>query len=108
MYLKTQGVNPQTHPVKEELNRIKKYLGKISTAASGGSTAPASTPAPAPAPASVPAPSTTTSKGSEKGEGKGEEGRKTVVNKKAAKRVVEHALSGEGSDSASKAKRQKK
>ncbi|XP_078351892.1 nuclear nucleic acid-binding protein C1D-like isoform X2 [Oculina patagonica] len=33
MYLTTQGVNPRQHPVKTELDRIKKYMGKVKEAA---------------------------------------------------------------------------
>eukprot|EP01027_Heterolobosea_sp_BB2_P010913 GEZU01015943.1.p1 GENE.GEZU01015943.1~~GEZU01015943.1.p1 ORF type:complete len:213 (+),score=75.60 GEZU01015943.1:166-804(+) len=29
MYLRAQGVNPQDHPVKDELERVKKYMNKI-------------------------------------------------------------------------------
>ncbi|KAL9953776.1 hypothetical protein ACROYT_G041240 [Oculina patagonica] len=32
MYLTTQGVNPRQHPVKTELDRIKKYMGKVKEA----------------------------------------------------------------------------
>ncbi|XP_022795542.1 nuclear nucleic acid-binding protein C1D-like isoform X2 [Stylophora pistillata] len=32
MYLTTQGVNPRQHPVKSELDRIKKYMGKVKEA----------------------------------------------------------------------------
>lgn len=32
-YLKTQGIDPQTHPVKEELARVKSYMKKLKTAA---------------------------------------------------------------------------
>lgn len=32
MYLTTQGVNPREHPVKFELDRIKKYMGKVKDA----------------------------------------------------------------------------
>ncbi|XP_073248421.1 nuclear nucleic acid-binding protein C1D-like [Porites lutea] len=32
MYLTTQGVNPREHPVKSELDRIKKYMGKVKEA----------------------------------------------------------------------------
>ena len=31
-YLKTQGIDPQTHPVKEELARVKGYMKKLKTA----------------------------------------------------------------------------
>ena len=31
-YLKTQGIDPQTHPVKEELGRVKGYMKKLKTA----------------------------------------------------------------------------
>ena len=32
-YLKTQGIDPQTHPVKEELARVQGYMKKLKTAA---------------------------------------------------------------------------
>ncbi|KAF7307483.1 C1D-domain-containing protein [Mycena indigotica] len=32
IYLKAQGLDPKTHPVVEELNRVKEYFGKISSA----------------------------------------------------------------------------
>ncbi|KAJ7365573.1 DNA-binding protein c1d [Desmophyllum pertusum] len=32
MYLTTQGINPRQHPVKSELDRIKKYMGKVKEA----------------------------------------------------------------------------
>ena len=32
-YLKTQGIDPQTHPVKEELARVKGYMKKLKGAA---------------------------------------------------------------------------
>ena len=31
-YLKTQGIDPQTHPVKEELVRVKGYMKKLKAA----------------------------------------------------------------------------
>ena len=30
-YLKTQGVSPNDHPVKGELERVKQYMGKVKT-----------------------------------------------------------------------------
>ncbi len=70
MYLRTQGVNPLAHPVKEELDRIKTYFGKISQASKklSGSNVEGSK-----AVAHI-------------------DDRKTTVNKEAAKRVVVHAL----------------
>ena len=35
VYLKTQGVDPQTHPVKEELARIREYMKKLKMSAAG-------------------------------------------------------------------------
>eukprot|EP01047_Picozoa_sp_COSAG01_P036384 COSAG01_NODE_2841_length_6991_cov_4.702554_8_plen_195_part_00 len=32
VYLKTQGVDPQTHPVMEELGRVREYMRKLKTA----------------------------------------------------------------------------
>ncbi|XP_031557976.1 nuclear nucleic acid-binding protein C1D-like isoform X2 [Actinia tenebrosa] len=32
MYLITQGINPKEHPVRQELDRIKKYMGKVKEA----------------------------------------------------------------------------
>ncbi|CAM9462828.1 unnamed protein product [Choristocarpus tenellus] len=31
MFLKTQGVSPKDHPVKEELDRIRAYMGRLKT-----------------------------------------------------------------------------
>ncbi|KAL6044299.1 DNA-binding protein c1d [Balamuthia mandrillaris] len=35
VYLKTQGVSPQGHPVKAELDRVKSYIQKVKRLASG-------------------------------------------------------------------------
>eukprot|EP00462_Mataza_sp_D1_P011208 CAMPEP_0175158510 /NCGR_PEP_ID=MMETSP0087-20121206/22855_1 /TAXON_ID=136419 /ORGANISM="Unknown Unknown, Strain D1" /LENGTH=127 /DNA_ID=CAMNT_0016446353 /DNA_START=37 /DNA_END=420 /DNA_ORIENTATION=+ len=36
MYVKTQGVNVSSHPVKKELARVKQYIEKISAATKSG------------------------------------------------------------------------
>jgi len=40
MYLRLSGINPTTHPVAKELERIKKYTGAINKAAGKTSTKP--------------------------------------------------------------------
>lgn len=76
MYLRTRGVNPADHPVKTELDRIKKYIGKINRASKAGENA---TKGKAPTASSPPA---------------------ARVDRAAAARFISSALSGEGGNKA--------